>query len=246
MTLTARAFAAVAFFGLLGLVALAASCGGGDDAPDVDIKDFDTARFTMTEATSGRSGEGVIDNRKQALSVVYSDGQQLIAIGRTEYRSGVDRWVSFESPTDGRVGLGRPYWPEFWRDAVRVERVEELNPEGRESSEITGYLLTLDPDVVKRSFSYVQGPSGEPEVRQAEVEVWVDKETRYVVRFTFRLEMPVGTTGTAKVELSSRFSDYGTEVQIEAPQGPVPTEAPPEETAPSDPPPTEPATLGQG
>jgi hypothetical protein len=222
-----KAVAAAALFALLLLSTLSAACDGGDGdgGPAIDIKDFDTARFSMTQtSTSGEessqlSGQGVIDNRKQALSVTYEGGPggQIIAIGRTIYTlsEGADQWTSVEEPVDGQVGFGRPYWPKFWLDAVEVVPLEEVGPDGQESSEITGYQLSFDLEKVGRR---LQAPEAtEPlDVRQAEVEVWVDRDTRFAVQLTFRLELAFGAN-TTKLEITSTFSDFGTEVEIEAP-----------------------------
>jgi hypothetical protein len=238
--------ATVAFLAVLGSLALAVACGGGDDSPDVDIKDFDTAAFTMTRTVRGQqtSGEGVVDNRKQALSVTYANGLQYVGIGHTSYSSVAGRWVASTDAADSRAGLARPYWPEFWRDAVDIAQLAEA--QGAEK-EIDGYLLTLDPNAVKKNLSPgLTGPSGEePEVRRAEVQVVVDSETRYVKEFEFRLEIALGGN-SLEVEVSSKFSDYGTEVRIEPPEGPAPTAIPPAESPPAEPLPTEPVALPQG
>ena len=222
----AKGLAAGAFLALLVLLALSAACdGGGGGGPAIDIKDFDTARFSMTQtSTSGEessqlSGQGVIDNRKQALSVTYEGGPggQIIAIGRTIYTlsEGADQWTSVEEPVDGQVGFGRPYWPRFWLDAVEVVPLEEVGPVGQESSEITGYQLSFDLEKVGRRLQAAEAT--EPlDVRQAEVEVWVDRDTRYAVQLIFRLELAFGANST-KLEITSNFSDFGTEVEIEAP-----------------------------
>jgi hypothetical protein len=231
------------------VLALATSCGGGNDnGPDVDIKDFDTARFTMTRTVGGQQtlGEGVIDNRKQALSVTYANGLRYVGIGHTSYSSVAGRWVTSTDAADSRAGLGRPYWPKFWRDAIDVAPLAEVSPEGVER-EIDGYLLTLDPNVVKKSLSpELAGPGGEePEVRRAEVQVVVDKNTRYPVDFEFRLELAAGAN-SIEVQVISHFSDFGTEVDIQAPEGPAPTLFPPTESPVTEPAPTEPAELPQG
>jgi hypothetical protein len=224
--MTVRTFAAAAGFALLVLLAVSVACGGGG-GPAIDIKDFDTARFTMTQTstssgdTSQLTGEGVIDNRQQALSVTYQGGPggEDIAIGRTTYSydEGEQRWVSYTEPVDGQVGFGRPYWPQFWRDAVDVVPLEEINPEGQEDSAITGYRLTFDREKVAKRLEATETSEPQPlDVRQAEVEVWVDKDTRYAVQLTFRLEVAFGESST-NLEITSTFSDYGTEVQIEAP-----------------------------
>ena len=208
---------------ILGLLALSAACNGDDGGgPAIDIRDFDTARFTMTQtSTSGEesihlAGEGLIDNRKQALSVTYEGepGGQIIAIGRTIYTlgEGESEWTSVEEPTDGQVGFGRPYWPKFWLDAVQVE---ELGGQSLQGGETTGYRLFFDLEKVGKR---LQGrESTEPlDVRQAEVEVWVENESRYAVQLTFRLELAFGANST-KLEITSDFSDFGTEVELEAP-----------------------------
>jgi len=218
-----KGLAAAAFLALLVLLSLAAACDGGDGGgPAIDIKDFDTARFSMTQtSTSGEessqlSGQGVIDNHKQALSVTYEGGPggQIIAIGRTIYTlsEGADQWTSVEEPVDGQVGFGRPYWPKFWLDAVQVE---ELGGQSLQGGETDGYRLTFDLEKVGKR---LQAPEAtEPlDVRQAEVEVWVDRDTRYGVQLTFRLELAFGAN-TTKLEIDSNFSDFGTEVEIEAP-----------------------------
>jgi hypothetical protein len=231
----AKGLAAVAFLALLILLALSAACdgGGGDGGLDVDIKDFDTARFTMTQtSTSGEessqlSGQGVIDNRKQALSVTYEGGPggQIVAIGRTIYTlsEGADQWTSVEEPVDGQVGFGRPYWPKFWLDAVQIE---ELGGQSLQGGETSGYRLPFDLEEVGKR---LQAPEAtEPlDVRQAEVEVWVDQDTRYAVQLTFRLELAFGANST-KLEITSNFSDFGTDVQIEAPEAASPTPGPTE------------------
>jgi len=227
----AKGLAAVAFLALLVLLALSLACdGGGGRGPAIDIKDFDTARFTMTqtstsgEDTSQLSGEGVIDNRKQALSVTYEGaaGGTIIAVGRTIYSYSEDgqRWTSVTEPVDGQVGFGRPYWPQFWLDAAQIE---ELGGQSLQGGETTGYLLNFDLEKVGKR---LQAPeSTEPlDVRQAEVEVWVDQDTRYAVQLTFRLELAFGANST-KLEITSSFSDFGTEVQIEAPELASPTPA---------------------
>jgi hypothetical protein len=188
-----KGLAAAIFFALLGLLAFSAACGGGGDGggPAIDIKDFDTARFTMTqtsttgEKSSELAGEGFIDNRKQALSVTYQGGPG---------------------------GFGRPYWPKFWLDAVQVE---ELGGQSLQGGETTGYRLSFDLDKVAKRLRASEAT--EPlDVRQAEVEVWVQNESRYAVQLTFRLELAFGTNST-KLEITSDFSDFGTEVDIEAP-----------------------------
>ena len=175
----ARGLAAATSLALLGLVALSAACDGGDDGggPAIDIRDFDTARFTMTQtSTSGEessqfTGEGLIDNRKQALSVTYEGGPggQITAIGRTVYTlsEGESQWTSVEETTDGQVGFGRPYWPKFWLDAVQVEGLGGRSLQGGET---TGYRLSFDLEKVAKRLS--SSEASEPlDVRQAEVEV---------------------------------------------------------------------------
>ena len=248
----ARALAAPASFALLLVLTASAGCDGGGESSttatttpagtatvtttpagtatvtttievgDIDIKDFDTARFTMKQtSTSGEQaseliGEGVIDNRKQALSVTYEGGPggQIIAIGRTiySYNEEDQSWVSVTEPTDGQVGFGRPYWPKFWLDAVQVE---DLGGQSLQGGETTGYRLSFDLEKVGKR---LQAPEAtEPlDVRQAEVEVWVDVDSRYAVQLTFRLEIAFGANST-KLEITSNFSDFGTEVDIEAP-----------------------------
>ena len=235
----ARAFAAVAFVALLALTALSSACGGGGGAT-IDIRDFDTARFTVSQTTTSGgqvdrlTGAGVIDNRRQALSLTYEDGQGrlTVAIGRTVYTYDEEqqRWASYTQPTDGQVGFWRPYWPQFWRDAVQIQN---LGGESLPTAETTRYLLTFDPETVRKR---LQSPDAaeQMQVRQAEVEVWVDEESRYAVRMTLRLELSYGTT-TAGTEITSDFSDFGTEAPIEAPEvaSPTPTEPAPTEAAPT-------------
>ena len=228
----AKGLAVGAFLALLVLLALSAACdGGGGGGPAIDIKDFDTARFTTTqtsttgENTSTLSGEGAIDNRQQALSVTYegAEGGQIIAIGRTiyTYSETQQRWASVTEATDGRVGFGRPYWPQFWLEAVEVE---ELGGQSLQGGETSGYRLPFDLEKVGKR---LQAPEATepPDVRQAEVEVWVDNDSRYAVQLTFRLELAFGTSST-KLEIVSTFSDFGTEVEIEAPEVASPTPAP--------------------
>jgi len=233
----ARGLAAATSLALLGLVALSAACDGGDDGggPAIDIRDFDTARFTMTQtSTSGEessqfTGDGLIDNRKQALSVTYEGGPggQITAIGRTVYTlsEGESQWTSVEETTDGQVGFGRPYWPKFWLDAVQVEGLGGRSLQGGET---TGYRLSFDLEKVAKRLS--SSEASEPlDVRQAEVEVWVQNESRYAVQLTFRLELAFGANST-KLEITSDFSDFGTEVEIEAPTEvatPTPTQGGP-------------------
>lgn len=231
----AKGLAAATFFALLGLLALSAACGSDGGGPAIDIRDFDTARFTMTqtsttgEESSQLTGEGFIDNRKQALSVTYEGGPggQIIAIGRTIYTlsEGESQWTSVEEPTDGQVGFGRPYWPKFWLDAVQVE---ELGSQSLQGGETTGYGLSFDLEKVAKRLQASEAT--EPlDVRQAEVEVWVKNESRYAVQLTFRLELAFGANST-KLEITSDFSDFGTEVEIEAPaevSTPTPTQGGP-------------------
>ena len=196
----------------------------------VDIKDFDTARFTTSqtsttgEDTSTISGEGVIDNRKQALSVTYEGmaSGQIVAIGRTiyTYSEAQNRWASVTEAADGQVGFGRPYWPQFWVDAVQAE---DLGGQSLQGGETTGYRLTYDREKVGKR---LQGPTAaEPlDVGQAEVEVWVDNDSRYAVRLIFRLELGLGAQST-RIEITSDFSDFDSEVQIETPVVATPTPA---------------------
>jgi hypothetical protein len=149
-------------------------------------------------------------------------GGQNIAIGRTIYTlsEGADHWTSVEEPVDGQVGFGRPYWPKFWLDAVQVE---ELGGQSLQGGETTGYRLTFDLEEVGEG---LQAPEAtEPlDVRQAEVEVWVDEDSRYAVQLIFRLELAFGANST-KLEITSDFSDFDTEVEIEAPEVASPTPA---------------------
>jgi hypothetical protein len=241
-TLMARAFAAVAIFVLLPLLALGSACGGGGGAT-IDIRDFDTARFTISQTTTSDGdvaqlvGTGVIDNRRQALSVTLEGESSpvTIAIGPTVYTYNEDSqsWEAFTEQPDGQVGFGRPYWPQFWRDAVKIQN---LGGESRPSGEATRYLLTYDPDKVQKRLQLSAGGTEETQLVRAEVEVWVDQATRYAVELTFRLELAPGAQ-TTKIEVTSTFSDFGTEVQIEAPQltsaTPAATESAPTEPSPT-------------
>ena len=256
----ARGLAGAASFALLVLLALSAGCDGGGEpsttatttavetvestaagtasstatttAGAIDIKDFDTARFSMTQTstTGGESseitGEGVIDNRQTALSLTYVGGVtgQVIAIGRTiySYNEGDQRWASVEEPVDGQVGFGRPYWPQFWLDAVQIE---ELGGQSLQGAETSGYRLTFDLEKVAKRLQLGTGGGEQTEgITQAEVEVWVDNDSRYAVELTFRLELAIGG-GSTKLEIVSNFSDFGTEVEIEAPEVASPTPA---------------------
>ena len=255
----ARLVAGAVSFALLVLLAVSAGCDGGGEPSTtatstavetvestaagtasstattavgaIDIKDFDSARFTMTQTsttggeTSQITGEGVIDNRQTALSVTYVGGVsgQVIAIGRTiySYDEGDQRWTSVEEPVDGQVGFGRPYWPQFWLDAVQIE---ELGGQSLQGAETSGYRLTFDLEKVRKRLQAPEAP--EPlDVRQAEVEVWVDDGSHYAVQLTFRLELAFGGSST-KLEIVSNFSDFGTEVQIQAPEVASPTPSP--------------------
>jgi hypothetical protein len=213
---------------LSALLALFAACDGGG-GPAVDIRDFDTARFTMTQTStttdqeaSQITGEGVIDNRKQALSANYETGSegQVIAIGRTiyTYHQTDGSWTSVDEPVDGQVGFGRPYWPRFWLDAVQTEKLGQQTLLGVET---TGYRLLFDLEKVGRRLQ-APGSTQPQDVRQAEVEVWVDNDSRYAVQLTFRLEMGFGAQST-KLEVTSTFSDFGTDVAIDAPNVVSPT-----------------------
>ena len=208
------------------LLALFAACGD-EGGPAIDIKDFDTARLTTTQTStvgenvSQLTGEGVIDNRKQALSVTYQgeSGGEIVAIGRTIYTYNQDeqRWTSVTEPTDGQVGFGRPYWPKFWLDAAQTE---ELGQQTLLGAETTGYRLLFDLEEVGRRLA-AEG-TNPVDVRQAEVEVWVDSNSRYAVQLTFRLELASGSQST-KLEITSTLSDFGTDVQIEVPDVASPT-----------------------
>jgi hypothetical protein len=211
----------------LALLALSAACGGG--GPGIDIKDFDTARFTLSQKTSDGdvaqlTGEGVVDNRQQALSVTLEGEASpgIIAVGPTvySYNQTDQLWDAYTEPGGGPVGFGRPYWPQFWRDAVQIQN---LGGESLPTAETTHYLLTYDPEKVKEWLQLGEAGVG---VARAEVEVWVAEESRYVVQLIFRLELTPGAAQTTKVEVTSVFSDFGTEVQIKAPQGVTATPAP--------------------
>ena len=254
-----KGFAAVAFFGLLVLSALYVACGGG--GPAIDIKDFDTAHFTMTQTTTSDgdvgqlAGEGVIDNRQQALSLTLEGegGPSTITIGPTVYAyNQTDQlWEAFTESGGGPVGFARPYWTQFWRDAVQIQN---LGGESLPSAETTHYLLTFDPEKVKEWLQLAEagGEGVAVDVLRAEVEVYVEQASRYAVELTFRLELTPGAQ-TTKIEVTSVFSDFGVEVQIEAPQvasptpaatEPAPTEVAPTEVAPTEVAPTEVAPAG--
>ena len=219
-----KGFAAAGFLAFL-LMAVSPACGGGGSG--IDIKDFDTARFTLSQTTSSDGDEtqlvggGVIDNRQQALSVTLEGEASpgTIAIGPTVYvYNQTDQlWDAFTESGGGPVGFGRPYWPQFWRDAVQVQN---LGGESRPSAETTHYLLTFDPEKVKEWLQLAEagGEGVAVDVVRAEVEVWVDEGSRYAVQLTFRLEL-ASDAQTRKVEVTSVFSDFGTEVQIQAPEG---------------------------
>ena len=247
-----KGFAGLAFFALLGLLALSAACGGGGGESSatatatvaatsaatptttagvsalIDIKDFDTAHFTTTqtsttgENTSQLGGAGVIDNRQQALSVTYGGaaGGEIIAIGRTiyAYDQTQRRWTSGTEAADGQVGFGRPYWPQYWLDAVRAE---DLGGQSLQGAETVGYRLTFDLEKVGKRLQS-PGATQPLDVRQAEVEAWVDVASRYTVRLIFRLEIALGSQST-RIESTSDFSDFGADVQITAPPVATPT-----------------------
>jgi hypothetical protein len=213
----------------LALLALSPACGGGGSSA-IDIKDFDTARFTISQTTSDGdvahlAGEGVVDNRQQALSVTLEGETSpgTIGIGRTvySYNQNDQLWETFTEPSDGPVGFGRPYWPQFWRDAVQIQN---LGGESLPSAETTHYLLTFDPEKVKEWLQLAEagGEGVAVDVVRAEVEVWVDEDSRYAVQLIFRLELTPGAA-TTKVEVTSVLSGFGTEVQIEAPEVVTPT-----------------------
>jgi len=240
-----RRLAAVTFFVLLALATMSAACGGDDGgAPSttgtpaaatatvdlsalIDIKDFETAHFIVNQTstvdgeTSELSGDGVIDNRQQAMSANYEAGQ-FIAIGPTiyEYSRSQQRWISYTDEREGRVGFGRPYWPQFWLDAVKIDKLGDRTLEGVEA---TAYRVTFDNGMAGER---LKSPTAtEPlDVRQAEVEVWVDNNSRYAVRMIFRLEVVVEAL-TTQIEATSDFSDFDAEVQIEAPPIATPTPA---------------------
>ena len=107
-------------------------------------------------------------------------------------------------------------------------QVEELGGQSLQGGETTGYRLFFDLEKVGKR---LQGrESTEPlDVRQAEVEVWVENESRYAVQLTFRLELASGANST-KLEITSDFSDFGTDVTINAPAEvatPTPTQSGP-------------------
>ena len=226
-----KGFAAAGFLVFL-LLAVSPACGGG--GPAIDIKDFDTARFTISQTTTSDgsvdqlAGEGVIDNRQQALSVTMEGetSPASIAIGPTVYTwdESAQRWTAFTEQPDGQVGFGRPYWPQFWRDAVKIQN---LGTESRPSGETNRYLVTFDPEMVKKRLQLGADGVAGADVLRAEVEVWVDKDSRYAVELTFRLELAPGAQ-TTKIEVTSSFSDFGIEVQMEAPEVTTPTPAPTE------------------
>jgi len=248
-----RRLAAVTFLVLLTLLATSAACGDdggepsgtatptatGDVSAAIDIKDFETAHFIVNQTTivDGETqelgGDGVIDNRQQAMSANYDAGQ-FIAIGPTiyEYSRSQQRWVSYTDEREGRVGFGRPYWPQFWLDAVKIDKLGGRTLEGVET---TAYRVTFDNGVAGER---LKSPTAtEPlDVRQAEVEVWVDNNSRYAVRMIFRLEVVVEAQ-TTKIEATSDFSDFDAEVQIVAPPiatpTPAATEAAPTESTPT-------------
>jgi hypothetical protein len=215
----------------LALLPLSPACGGG--GPAIDIKDFDTARFMLfqTASSDGQSsqltGEGVVDNRQQALSVTLEGETSpgTIAIGPTVYQyNQTDQvWDAYTESGGGPVGFGRPYWPQFWRDAVQIQN---LGGESLPSAETTHYLLTFDRDKVKEWLQLEAGTGGQAvDVTRAEVEVWVAEGSRYAVQLTFRLDLASGAQ-TRSVDIISTFSDFGTEVQIQAPQGTTATPSP--------------------
>jgi hypothetical protein len=211
----------------LALLAVSPACGGG--GPAIDIRDFDTARFAISQTTTSDGdeaqlvGEGVIDNRQLALSVTLQgeSSPTTIAVGPTvySYNETDQRWEAFTEQPDGQVGFGRPYWPQFWRDAVEIRN---LGGESRPSGETTHYLLTFDPDRVQRRLQLGAGGTEELHLLRAEVEVYVEQASRYAVELTFRLELAPGAQ-TTKIEVTSVFSDFGTEVQIQAPEVVTPT-----------------------
>jgi len=214
------------------LLALSAACGGGG-GPAIDIKDFDTARFTLSQiaSTDGQpselTAEGVVDNRQQALSVTLEGETSpgTIAVGPTvyQYNQATQVWDAFTESGGGPVGFGRPYWPQLWRDAAQVQ---DLGGESLPSAETIHYLLTFDRDKVKEWLELGAGSEGQAvDVVRAEVEVWVDQESRYAVQLTFRLDLASGAQ-TRNIEITSAFSDFGTEVQIQAPQGVTATPSP--------------------
>jgi hypothetical protein len=234
------------FFALLALLATSAACGGDDGgAPSttgtptaaatatvdvsalIDIKDFETAHFIVNQTsitdgeTSELGGEGVIDNRQEAMRADYEAGQ-FIAIGPTiyEYSRSQQRWLSFTDEREGRVGFGRPYWPQFWLDAVKIDKLGGRTLEGVEA---TAYRVTFDNGMAGER---LKSPAAtEPlDVRKAEVEVWVDNDSRYAVRMILRLEMVVSELST-QIEATSDLSDFDAEVQIVAPDIATPTPA---------------------
>jgi len=242
-----RRLAAVTFFVLLALATMSAACGDGgsssegsttatptaaattpgDVSASIDIKDFDTARFTITQKstvngeTSELGGQGVIDNRLLAIVTTYDLGQY-IAIGREiyEYSQAQGRWISYTDSGEDPVGFGWPYWPQFWLDAVEIEKLGGQTLQGVET---TGYRMTFD---LGKAGELLKPPGAtEPlDVRKAEVEVWVDNNSRYAVRMILRLEVVVQDQ-TVQIEATSDFSDFDAEVQIEAPQIATPTPA---------------------
>jgi hypothetical protein len=228
-----RRLVAATFFALLALLAISAACGGGSDTPaTIDIKDFQTAHFTISQTSTldgdiqELGGEGVIDTRQPAMRADYESGL-FIAIGRTiyQYSASQQRWLTLTYPDEGRIGFGWPYWPQFWLDAVDIDKLGGRTLEGVET---TAYRVTFDPAMAGER---LKAPDvTEPlDVRKAEVEVWVDNSSRYAVRMILRLEI-VTADFTTQIEATSDFSDFDAEVEIVAPDIATPTPAATEAT----------------
>ncbi len=180
---------------------------GNDMSASIDVRDFDTAHLTMSQTTTTNgdvatvAGEGVIDNRRQALSVTLQGGQnpETIAVGPKiyAYNDNEQRWVSYTEPSGGQVGFGRPYWPQFWQDAIQIQN---LGGQSLPTAETTHYLLTYDLAKVTQWLAAGASSGSEAvDVTQAEVEVWVDESSRYAVKLVFRLELTYAS-GTTKIE----------------------------------------------
>ncbi len=221
---------------------LLAACSAGRALP-VEIRDFDTARFTLEhKVTAGGQeftihGEGTIDQRNGAIDITLSNGPpaRIVAIGDEVYTYDALQGQWYSSPS----ATYREQEPLISSGALEellpgVTEVQELGEETIGGRETTHYLLRLDPQRVREWFEKGPGATfiGE-EVQEElwgtlrmEAELWIDNRTRYTVQETFTTELlpkaPAPLRG--HMEMTWTFFDFDREVEIEPPEGAIPNE----------------------
>jgi hypothetical protein len=212
--------------------AAAAELSADDFYPSVmaAMREAETFRFETVSESAGRSqtmsGQARFDDDGIEMKASSTGGQEMemILVGKAMYMRSADmgtgdKWLKIDlSDPDSLFGMiGKATDPEVMFKAMETpKKVELLGQEDVDGVATNHYRITLDP---RQYVAAMEFPAAMADMLPKEMvtEMWVDGDD-LPRKFSQALELPAqaGGTGTSSTS-EGTYSDYGTEVQIEAP-----------------------------